>query len=218
VGDVLDTLVAELAGHAEAERAAELDGEIAVVHSHGEEGLRMQGVGHVDAFPPVRLDGEVDDITRLRQDAHSVEHVDQGRSDPLGDIGPTLLANHLGDLVVDGESFEVGEREGGGMGDHAVDGEAPVGKAAGLEALEGVAGRSGGVGEGRLGDHGAGEFAGQRVPGKKPLGSVGEGFAGAIEAAAIGRDESMAPGDAGSGGEARNACYRGKAGGDEASA
>ena len=63
----------------------------------------MQGVGHVDAFPPVLLDGEVDDVARLRQDADGVEHVDERRSDPLGDVRPAFFAGDFGDLAADGE-------------------------------------------------------------------------------------------------------------------
>src|SRR5271155_73524 len=55
-GDVLHALVAQRAGHAHAERPAEAHGKIAVVHSPGEERLGMQGVGHIDAFPPVGFD------------------------------------------------------------------------------------------------------------------------------------------------------------------
>ena len=78
VGDVLDALVAELAGDAHAQRAAEADGEIAVVHAPGEEGLGMEGVGHVDAVPPVGFDGAVDDVAGLGQDADGVEDFARG--------------------------------------------------------------------------------------------------------------------------------------------
>src|SRR3954468_242291 len=54
-GDVLDAFVAELSGYAESKRAAEADGKRTAVHAVGDESLRMQRVGHVDAFPPVGL-------------------------------------------------------------------------------------------------------------------------------------------------------------------
>ena len=56
------------------------------------------------------------------------------------------------------------------------------------------------------------------MAGEQSLGGVGERFAGTIDAAAIGRDESVAVGEASSYGKARNASGCGKAGGDELSA
>ena len=59
-GDVLHALVAELARHAQAERAAEGHGKIAVVHPQ----VRKSGdAGHrpCRCFPTSRVDGEVDD-------------------------------------------------------------------------------------------------------------------------------------------------------------
>jgi len=44
--------------------------------------------------------------------------------------------------------------------------------------------------------------------GEQPLRGVGEGFAGAVEAAAVGRDERMLPGDAGSRGKAAGQLWR----------
>jgi len=51
------------------ERAAEADGQIAVVHGVGDQRLRMQGVSHIDAVPGVRLGGDVDRVARLGQNA-----------------------------------------------------------------------------------------------------------------------------------------------------
>ncbi len=85
-------------------------------------------------------------------------------------------------------------------------------------ALEGLAGRGGFVAEGPLGNHAAGKFAGQRVRGEKPLGGVGQRFAGAIDSTAIGRDEPIAAGEAGGGGETRYARRCDKTGGDELAA
>ena len=60
----------------------------------------------------------------------------QRRSNPLGDVGPALFARYFGDLATGGKALEVGQRKRGGLGDHAVHCEPPVGKAAGLMALE----------------------------------------------------------------------------------
>src|SRR5208283_923074 len=96
-----DALVAELAGHTQPERATETHRKISVVHRISQEGLGMQSIGHVNALPPVRLDGEVNDVSRLRQESRGVQELVQGRADPLGDIGPALLAHYLGDLAAD---------------------------------------------------------------------------------------------------------------------
>ena len=86
----------------------------------------MQRVGHVDALPPVGLDGEVNDVARLRQESGGVQDLEQRRSNPLGDIRPALLAHHLGDLAADGKTLEVGKRKRCGMSDHSIDGKPPV--------------------------------------------------------------------------------------------
>ena len=109
VVDELHVLVAELAGDAQAKRAAEGDREVPVVHAPGEERLRVQGVGHVDAVPPAALDGVVDEVTRLRQDPGGVEHVDERGADPLGDVGPALFAGDLGDLAAKSHAAEIGD-------------------------------------------------------------------------------------------------------------
>ena len=54
--------------------------------------------------------------------------------------------------------------------------------------------------------------------GEEALGGVGEGFAGAVEAAVVGRDEAIALCNAVGGGETRDASGRGEAGGDELAA
>ncbi len=106
------------------------------------------------------LDGEIDDVARLRQDADGIKHIDQRCSDPLGDVRPAFFAHDFGDLAVNGKSFEVGERKGCGMRNHPVDCQLPVGEADGLMSLERIAGRCCFVAEGLFGDHAARKFAG----------------------------------------------------------
>jgi len=60
--------------------------QLLAVVSEREQSLRMQGVGHVNALPPVGLDGEVHNVSGLRQHPHSVEHIRQRGADPLGYI------------------------------------------------------------------------------------------------------------------------------------
>ena len=52
----------------------------------------MQCIGHIDAFPPVGLDREVDNVSGLRVDSHEVQDVGERHADPLGDIRPALFA------------------------------------------------------------------------------------------------------------------------------
>src|SRR5580704_8735070 len=71
-GDVFDVLVAELPGNSQAKRSAERNGKLTAVHTEGQESLRMQGVSHIDAIPPVWLDRTVDNISGLGKSAHQV--------------------------------------------------------------------------------------------------------------------------------------------------
>ena len=65
--NVLHTLVAELARDAEgASGPAEAEREDRRRSCLWSEGLGMRGIGHVDAFPPVRLDREVNEVASLR--------------------------------------------------------------------------------------------------------------------------------------------------------
>ena len=215
VGYVLDALVTQLARDAQAKWTAEADRQIAVVHTESEERLRMEGVGHVDAFPYGFFDGEVDDVTSLWGYADLVEHMLEGCSDPFSDVGPAFFAGYLGNLAVYAEAADVGERERCRVGDEAVDGELPIAEAVGLMLLEEVVGRRYGVGEGRFGDHIPRKLAGQRVSGEQALGGVGERLAGAIDTSAVWWDEAVTAGDFVSCCEAGGACNGSGAGGDE---
>jgi hypothetical protein len=175
----------------------------------------MEGVAHVDAVPQVLLGCVVGDVARVGRDTDGVEDVHQGRSDPLGDVRPALLARDLGDLAAHGKTLEVRERKRCGVGDKAVDLQPPVGEAVGLQALEEIVRRRGGVREGCFGDHAARELAGEGMLCEEALCGVGEGFAGTVEAAVVGRDKTVALCHAIGGSEAREACGGGNAGGDE---
>ena len=95
-----------------------------------------------------------------------------------------------------------------GPRDQAVDREPPVGEAARLMALEGVARRRGFVGERRVRDLAAAETRAPANGGEQPLRRIRQGLAGAVDAAVIGRDQSVTIGDAVGGGEARRARRR----------
>ena len=64
-GDVFDALVAELPGNTQSKRSAKSDRKLTAIHAVGDESLRVQCIGHVDAFPPVGLNGTVDNISAL---------------------------------------------------------------------------------------------------------------------------------------------------------
>jgi hypothetical protein len=64
-GDVFDALVSELPGNTKSKRSAEADRKLTPIHAVGDESLRMQRVGHVDAFPPVCGDQRSSSVARL---------------------------------------------------------------------------------------------------------------------------------------------------------
>jgi hypothetical protein len=85
-GDVLDVFVAELARNAQANRSAERHRKLTSVHTEGNESLRVQCVGHVDAVPPVGLDRTVDNVSNVGESAREVKDVREGHAAPFGDI------------------------------------------------------------------------------------------------------------------------------------
>src|SRR6478672_7939218 len=58
--DELQALVAQLPRDTQPQRTAIAHWNLTAVHPVSHHGLRMQSVRHIDAFPPVRLDREVD--------------------------------------------------------------------------------------------------------------------------------------------------------------
>jgi hypothetical protein len=214
-GEVFDAFVAELEGSAEAERGAVGEGEVRSVHAVGEEGLGVAGFVDVDAIPPTLLEGLIGDEADGGVGAGEVEDVGEGNADPFGDVGPAFLAVELGDVGGGGELFEIGEGEGEGAGDEAVDEEAPIGEAGGVEALEGGVGEGvagGVVGVGRGGDEVAGELAGGGM-GEELVGGVGEGVAEVEDAALVRGDEAIDAGGEGEAGGAGGGGEPGAAGG-----
>src|ERR1700680_4685224 len=83
LGDEFHALVAELAGQSQAERAAVAYGKFTAIHPIGEKSLRMQCIGHIDAFPPVGIDREIDNVSGLWADPHDVQDVGERHADPL---------------------------------------------------------------------------------------------------------------------------------------
>ena len=110
--------------------------EIGAIHAVGEQSLRMEGIGHVDAFPPVGLNGEVDNVPGV-----GVRRQDPGRETEerrsIRRCRTSPLHRQVGDVAAGGIALEFGQRKRGWVRDHAIDGEAPVRKAASLKALEG---------------------------------------------------------------------------------
>ena len=144
----------------------------------------MQRIGHVDALPPGCIDRKVDDVTRLRHDAGGVQDVEQRRPDPLRDVRPAFFARDFGDLPADWKPLEVVQRERRRLRDEAFDGEPPVLEAACLKALEVIAWRRDLVGERRIRDLAAAEFARQRMSREEPLRGIGQRLARSVDAAA----------------------------------
>ena len=65
-GDVFEAFIAKLPGDAQSQRSAKPDGKPTAIHPVGDESLRMQCIGHVDAIPPSVLKGTVDDVSNCR--------------------------------------------------------------------------------------------------------------------------------------------------------
>ena len=107
-GDVFDVLVAELPGNTQSKRSAECDGKLTAIHTVRDEGLRVQCIGHVDAFPPAVLDGTVDNVSGLGESPHSVQDLRERYAPPFGYIRPALFARQMSDLAAHGKAPELG--------------------------------------------------------------------------------------------------------------
>src|ERR1700730_13866530 len=86
VGDEFHALVAELAVEPESKGSALADGKLIAIHPVDEESLRVQCIGHIDAFPLVRIDREIENVSGLRKDSHEFQHVRERHPDLLGYI------------------------------------------------------------------------------------------------------------------------------------
>src|SRR5262249_54529138 len=110
-GDVFEALVAELPGNAQAKWPAECDGKLTAVHTVGDQSLRVQCVGHVDALPPVGLDRTVDNVSDLGESPYEFKDVRERHTPPFGDIRPALFALDSRNLGAIREALELSKRE-----------------------------------------------------------------------------------------------------------
>ena len=149
------------------------------------------------------FDRKVHDVTRLRHDAGGAQDVDERRPDPLRDVRPAFFARDFGDLPAHRKPLDLVQRERRRLRDEAFDGEPPVLEAVCLKALEVIARRRDLVGERRIRDLAAAEFARERMSGEEPLRGIRQRLAGSVDAAVIGRDQPVPIGDALGDGEAR---------------
>src|SRR6267143_4482445 len=84
VGDAFHALVAELTGEPHAKRPAVAYGKFLVIHPIREKSLWMHYIGHIDAFPPIGVDREVDNISGLWVDPQAIQNVGKRYANPLG--------------------------------------------------------------------------------------------------------------------------------------
>src|SRR5438552_5265360 len=103
----------------------------------------------------------------------------------------------MSDLAAGRIALEFGKRKRCWAGDHTVHRQPPVSETSFLKLAEDFVLGGLAVGEWRLRNLAARELAGGRVARQYPLRSIGKGFARAIEAAMIGRDQSITLGKAG---------------------
>src|ERR1700752_1088490 len=158
-----DALIAQLARHAQTEWAAERDRQIPVVHGPSQKSLWMLRVGHIDAIPPIGVDGEIHDISRFGQHLAGPEHLKQRGADPLGDVRPSLLTHNFSDLAAYGKALEIGQGKRRRSGHHSIDDKSPIRKTAVLQALEGFVQGRDLVSERNLRNHAAWKPASERV-------------------------------------------------------
>src|SRR6185295_10062216 len=79
-GDVLDALIAKLPRHAQSKRSTEWNGKLAAIHTERDKSLRVQCIGHIDAFPPACLNRTVDNVSSLGQRPYQVQDVREGHA------------------------------------------------------------------------------------------------------------------------------------------
>src|SRR5271157_5841262 len=132
----LHVLVADLAREPQAKRPAVAHGQFIAIHPIGQKSLRVQCVGHIDAFPRVGFDREIDDVSGLREDFHGLQDLGEWHADPFGDVRPALFTLQHRDLGVRRVTLKLIDRKRGGPSDHAVDREPPISESSSLQALE----------------------------------------------------------------------------------
>src|SRR5271169_975809 len=201
--DIFHVLVTELPRDSQAQGAPERYGKFVSVHAVGKERLRVQGVRHVDALPPVRLDRAVYNVTRLRQRANTVQDVRERHPSPFGDVSPSFFTADHGDLRTGGEALDLRQRERARSRRHPVDSHPPVRETGGLESLEFVAQWIDFIGERILRNLSTEKLTGQGMASQKSLRRVGQRFSRAVESTGVRRDEPMMLRDFGSDGKPR---------------
>src|SRR5438132_7181382 len=130
----LHALVTELPFHAQPQRRAVRDREIAAVHPGSQNRLRVQGVEHVDALGVVVERIEAHEAS-ARAYAGCLQHRAQRHASPFGDRRPSFLAGVLGNLRARGEVLQLAERIAAGPRHAAFDPQTPVGELSTPQAL-----------------------------------------------------------------------------------
>src|SRR5690242_18108965 len=96
----------------------------------------MHRIRHINALPGPCLDTVVNNVARLGQDASLPQHTRERRADPFCDIRPTFLASDLRDLILHRHALQVRQGQDQWPRDRSIYYQAPVAKAASLQALE----------------------------------------------------------------------------------
>src|SRR6185437_7296104 len=139
--DPLHHLEAELVLTAQPQRRAVDQRQWRAVHLIGEDGQRMPHVSqvvHVVVDAAIGAFGErvKDGIARLARRPHDIQDAAHRNTAPLGDAGPALDAEMLGDLLLLGHRLDLGIGELLRMLDQATDAQSVVDEAVLLERLE----------------------------------------------------------------------------------
>src|ERR1700747_3431754 len=95
VGDKFHALVPALTGQTQATRPAVAHRKFVAIQSISYKSLRMQCIGHIDAFPPVGINREVDNVSGLRLDPYELQDVRERHARPLRNIRPALFTRQL---------------------------------------------------------------------------------------------------------------------------
>src|SRR5262249_9688455 len=148
-------------------------------------------VVHVNALPPVWFNRKVDDIASMRQESAGLQDFRQWCSYPLGNVRPSFLAHNFCDLAAYRKTLQISQGKRCRTGYHSINDQPPVFKPSSLELFECVTQRRNSVSKRNFRNHAARKLASQRVSSKKPLRGVGQSFARAIDAAAVGRNEPI---------------------------
>jgi hypothetical protein len=137
-GEIFRALAAELAGYAYTKRSAVTRREeLLAIHPIGQQGLRMPGVGHIDAVPlafnrllvcclKIAIGAKKHNVLSLRQDSDQVQNLGKRDANPFGYEGPALFAGLMENMPLGRKPLQFRKREEPRAGDQAVDFESPV--------------------------------------------------------------------------------------------